>query len=174
MSKTEVVELIETLNKCRELASKLKLDPDQLSGLYGEAVALLVIKEIIGDKEYTPAPPRENNIDGTGKLGRYSTKYLSPKIHVPKSSERNLVTLHSDLDFDFLLIVCDTGEVFNVPRQVIVNQSAFNLHERRERKMINWMTMGSRKKRAIRPTNDNWNTLVENYLVCNLNEISYL
>ncbi len=77
-------------------------------------------------------------------------------MDVKKSSERNLIQLHSDLNFDFLTVICDTGEVFNI-------------FERRERKMINWMTNGAKKKCSIRPTNDNGNTLITNYLVCNLN-----
>tara|TARA_R110000822_G_scaffold92144_8_gene212202 strand:- start:1195 stop:1695 length:501 start_codon:yes stop_codon:yes gene_type:complete len=166
MSKLKL--LIEKLNECKILASELDLDPDQVSGLYGEAIALQIITEIIGDKDYKPAPPREDNIDGTGNLGTYSVKYLTPKMDVIKSSERNLIHLHPDLNFDFLTIVCDTGEVFNVPREMIVNQSEFNLSERRENNMINWMTCGSKYKVAIRPTNDNWNTLINNYLVCKL------
>ena len=160
-------ELITTLNKVKELAVLEGLDPDQVSGLYGEAVAKKIIRESI-DKEYEPAPPREDNIDGTGSLGTYSVKFLTPKMDVVKSSERNLIFLHPDLNFDFLTIVCDTGEVFNVPREMIVNQSEFNLNERRENNMINWMTCGSKYKVAIRPTNDNWNTLINNYLVCKL------
>ena len=117
---------------------------------------------------YKPAPPREDNIDGTGLFGTYSVKFLTPKMHVKKSSGRNLIKLHSDLNFDFLLVVCDTGEVFNIPRQVIVNSKEFKLTERRERKLINWMTAGKRKKCNIRPTNDNWQTMMDNYLVCTL------
>ena len=90
-------------------------------------------------------------------------------MDVKKSSERNLIQLHSDLNFDFLTVICDTGEVFNIPRDKIVNDNEFNIFERRERKMINWMTNGAKKKCSIRPTNDNWNTLITNYLVCNLN-----
>lgn len=160
-------ELITTLDRVKELAVLEGLDPDQVSGLYGESVAKQIIKENI-DKEYEPAPPREDNIDGTGSLGTYSVKYLTPKMDVIKSSERNLIHLHPDLNFDFLIIVCDTGEVFNVPREMIVNQSEFKLTERRENNMINWMTCGSKYKVAIRPTNDNWNTLINNYLVCKL------
>jgi hypothetical protein len=160
-------ELITTLNRVKELAILEGLDPDQVSGLYGEAVAKQLIKEHI-DKDYEPAPPREDNIDGTGSLGTYSVKYLTPRMDITKSSERNLIQLHPDLNFDFLIVVCDTGEVFNVPREVIVNQSEFNLTERRNNNMINWMTCGNTHKVAIRPTNDNWNTLINNYLVCKI------
>ena len=166
MDKLEI--LIKKLDECKQLAAELELDPDQVSGLYGEAVALKVIKECIGDKEYKPAPPREDNIDGIGSLGTYSVKFLTPKMHVKKSSGRNLIKLHSDLNFDFLTVICDTGEVFNIPREKLVNDYEFNIYERRENKMINWMTMGDRNKYAIRPTNDNWKTLTENYLVCKL------
>lgn len=166
MDKLEI--LINKLDECKQLAAELELDPDQVSGLYGEATALKVIKEHIGDKEYKPAPPREDNIDGIGSLGTYSVKFLTPKMDVIKSSERNLIHLHPSLNFDFLIIVCDTGEVFNIPREMIVNQSEFNLTERRENNMINWMTCGSKYKVAIRPTNDNWKTLIDNYLVCKL------
>lgn len=165
---TNLEKLLQNLEECRKLAEAEGLDPDQLSGLYGEAIAKKVIKEYIGDEEYLPAPPREDNIDGMGSLGTYSVKYLTPKMDVVKSSERNLLQLHPDLNFDFLLIVCNTGEVFNVPREMVVNQSEFNLLERRENNMINWMTCGSKHKVAIRPTNDNWNTLMNNYLVCSL------
>ena len=159
--------IINLLEQVKELAVIEKLDPDQISGFYGETVAKKIILEHI-DKGYVPAPPREDNIDGKGNLGTYSVKYLTPKMDVIKSSERNLIHLHPDLNFDFLVIVCDTGEVFNVPREMIVNQSEFNLSERREYNMINWMTCGSKYKVAIRPTNDNWNTLINNYLVCKL------
>lgn len=160
-------ELITTLNRVKELAVLEDLDPDQVSGLYGEAVAKQIIRKSI-DKEYKPAPPREDNIDGIGTLGTYSVKFLTPKMDVKKSSGRNLIQLHPDLNFDFLVIVCDTGEVFNVPQEMIVNQSEFNLTERRENNMINWMTCGRKNKVAIRTTNDNWNTLINNYLVCKL------
>ena len=166
MNKLEL--LINKLKECRKLASELELDPDQVSGLMGEALALKVIREVIGDHMYKPAPPREDNIDGTGLFGTYSVKFLTPKMHVKKSAGRNLIKLHSDLNFDFLLVVCDTGEVFNIPRQVIVNSKEFKLTERRERKLINWMTAGKRKKCNIRPTNDNWRTMMDNYLVCTL------
>jgi hypothetical protein len=162
-----LTELITTLNKVKKLAVLENLDPDQVSGIYGEAVAKKIILEKI-DKGYEPAPPREDNIDGTGDLGTYSVKFLTPKMDIDRSSERNLIQLHSNLNFDFLIIVCDTGEVFNVPRDMIVNNSEFNLTERRSNGMINWMTNGDRKKCSIRPTNDNWNTLINNYLVCKL------
>ena len=160
--------LISKLDECKKLALKEGLDPDQLSGIYGEAIAKKIILKNI-DKGYKPAPPREENIDGSGDKGTYSVKFLTPKMDVKKSSERNLIQLHSDLNFDFLTVICDTGEVFNIPRDKIVNDSEFNIFERRERKMINWMTNGAKKKCSIRPTNDNWNTLITNYLVCNLN-----
>jgi hypothetical protein len=166
MNKLDI--LISKVKECKDLASELELDPDQVSGLLGEAVALKIIREVIRDRMYIPAPPREDNIDGIGMFGRYSVKFVTPKMHVLKSSERNLIKLHSDLNFDFLLVVCNTGEVFNIPREVIVNNSEFKLIERRKRKLINWMTMGSRNKYAIRPTNDNWQTMMDNYLVCTL------
>ena len=72
------------------------------------------------------------------------------------------------IQFIIFLSLLNTGEVFNIPREAIVNQSEFNLSERRERNMINWMTCGSKYKVAIRPTNDNWKTLMDNYLVCKL------
>ena len=160
-------ELITILNRAKEIAELEELDPDQVSGLYGEAQAKKIILEKI-DKGYKPAPPREDNIDGIGDLGTYSVKYLTPKMDITLSSERNLIQLHPDLNFDFLTVICNTGEVFNIPREAIVNQSEFNLSERRERNMINWMTCGSKYKVAIRPTNDNWKTLMDNYLVCKL------
>ena len=166
MNKLDI--LISKLKECKDLASELELDPDQVSGLLGEAVALKIIREVIGDHMYKPAPPREDNIDGTGIFGRYSVKFLTPKMYVPKSSGRNLIKLHSDLNFDFLLVVCNTGEVFNIPREAIVNNSEVKLTERRKRKLINWMTRGSRNSYAIRPTNDNWQTMMDNYLVCTL------
>lgn len=159
--------ILEYCNKLKELAPLEGLDPDQVSGLYGEAQAKKIILEKI-DKGYKPAPPRQDNIDGTGDLGTYSVKFLTPKMDVAKSSERNLIQLHSDLNFDFLTVICDTGEVFNIPREKIVNDRDFYINERRELKMINWMTNGQRKKCSIRPTNDNWNTLINNYLVCKL------
>jgi len=100
-------EIITTLDRVKELAVLEGLDPDQISGLYGEAVAKQVIKEKI-DNEYKPAPPREDNIDGTGKLGTYSVKFLTPRMELTKSRERNIIKLHRDLNFDFLVIVCDT------------------------------------------------------------------
>ena len=166
MNKLEL--LISKLKECKDLASELELDPDQVSGLMGEAVALKIIREVIGDYMYKPAPPREDNIDGTGLFGSYSVKFLTPKMHIPKSSGRNLIKLHSDLNFNFLLVVCSTGEVFNIPREAIVNNSEVKLKERRKRKLVNWMTMGRRNSYAIRPTNDNWQTMMDNYLVCTL------
>tara|TARA_R110001592_G_scaffold141074_6_gene362392 strand:- start:2333 stop:2833 length:501 start_codon:yes stop_codon:yes gene_type:complete len=159
--------ILEYCNKLKELAPLEGLDPDQVSGLYGEAQAKKIILEKI-DKGYKPAPPRQDNIDGTGDLGTYSVKYLTPKMDVVSSAERNLIQLHSDLNFDFLTVICDTGEVFNIPRDKIVNNNEFNIFERRKTKMINWMTNGLKKKCSIRPTNDNWNTLINNYLVCKL------
>lgn len=160
-------ELITILDRAKELAELEELDPDQVSGLYGEAQAKKIILEKI-DKGYKPAPPREDNIDGIGDLGTYSVKYLTPKMDIKKCSERNLIKLHSDLNFDFLTVICDTGEVFNIPREQIVNTNELSLSERKERKAINWMTNGATKKCSIRPTNDNWKTLMDNYLVCKL------
>lgn len=159
--------LLNRINECKELASEIGLDPDQLNGLLGEATALKVIRGKI-DKDYQPAPPRENYIDGVGALGTYSVKFLTPRMDIPKSSKRNLIFLNAELDFDFLTIICNTGEVFNVPKSKIVNKRQFDIYERRSNKMINWMTTGTKRKKAIRPTNDNWKTLTENYLVCTL------
>ena len=160
-------ELITILDRAKELAELEELDPDQVSGLYGEAQAKKIILEKIY-KGYKPEPPREDNIDGIGDLGTYSVKYLTPKMDIKKCSERNLIKLHSDLNFDFLTVICDTGEVFNIPRERIVNTNELSLSERKERKAINWMTNGATKKCSIRPTNDNWKTLMDNYLVCKL------
>jgi hypothetical protein len=159
-------ELITILERAKVLAELVELDPDQVSGLYGEAQAKKIILEKV-DKGYKPAPPREDNIDGIGDLGTYSVKYLTPKMDL-QSRDRNRIKLHSDLNFDFLTIVCNTGEVFNVPREKIVNSNEVSLNERGERGIINWMTNGATKKCAITPTNDNWKTLMDNYLVCKL------
>ncbi len=48
--------LISKLDECKKLALKEGLDPDQLSGIYGEAIAKKIILKNI-DKGYKPAPP---------------------------------------------------------------------------------------------------------------------
>ena len=113
------------------------------------------------------------NLNAHASIGLKSHNY-SGAIHI---SGINLDALNltndssyivSDLNFDFLTVICDTGEVFNVPREKIVNSNEVSLNERGERGIINWMTNGATKKCAITPTNDNWKTLMDNYLVCKL------
>lgn len=175
-SKNELENLKKALVNIQEVKKqfdKLGLDSSQLHGPEGEALAQYVIRVIVRDKDYKPAPPRQANIDGTGALGGYSVKYWSPIVDKVKR-ESNKIQINSDLNFDWLFIITPTS-IYNVPRKKIVKplgggrgRPSPELAQKAIDEGLLTYTQ-QRDKYAITDSNRNLEILEEHYKICENN-----
>jgi len=164
-------ENIITLNQLKRDFIKNGLDPDQLSGALGEAVAAHLILEKLGDESYIPAPPRAESIDGQSDKGTYSIKFFTL---TDKQSSK--IKLHDSLYFDWLVIIMNTIN-FVIPREKIttIKQTGIPTQDRIDSGII-YVTPAGKNEVAIAGSDINMAIMDKHYKLKNttfLNEILY-
>jgi len=160
-----------TLNQLKKDFVKIGLDPDQLSGALGEAVAAHLILEKIGDETYHPAPPRAESIDGQSDKGTYSIKFFTL---TDKQSSK--IELHDSLYFDWLVIIMNSVN-FVIPRDKITREKQTGIPTQdRINSGIIYVTPAGKNKVAIAGSDINMSIMYTHYRLKNttfLNEILY-
>ena len=164
--------LLTQLTLCKSLARELGLDEDQLSGIYGEAQAAHLIIEQLEDKNYTPAPPRAESIDGTSKdKGTYSIKFFTL---TDKQSSK--IKLHESLYFDWLVIIMNSIN-YVIPRDKVTREKQTGiLKQARIDSGLLYITPAGKNEVAIAGSDINMAILNKHYAVKNtlfLNELLY-
>lgn len=172
MNTEELKSLITDLAKIKRRAVKLGFDGGQLSGILGETQAAYIVREMLGDTSYFPAPPNAQSIDANSEVyGGVSVKWWTIK---DKSSSK--LFLHPSLDFSYLLIIMNRTN-YLVPRDAFttIHQTGLKLKERIDLGVL-YLTNGGKKGKALAASDTNVAILNKHYVLKNdlfLNEVFY-
>jgi len=167
---TEIKIALDYIRRAKKIFDRQGLDSGQFHGAEGEALAYYIIRVILKDKEYRPAPPREANIDGIGNRGRYSIKYWSPINYLDHKLGSNKCAMNDDLDFDRLLIVTPSS-IYEIPRDKITpprKETELTLQDMKAEGFLSYTRHG-KGKFAIKDSFINIQILEDNYKVCENN-----